>query len=120
MRPLKAPWTYKLYQDSSWAISDATGFTFLWVTFQTHEVIGTNHRRLTQEEARRVAANICRLPDQPQLTPEIRSAIERFTANTSPGLSEREAIGLILREYLTGTGDLPLPKANRGKAAGKK
>jgi len=42
---------------------DANGYPLAYVYFLGRPVVGTNPDRLTRDQARRIAANIARLPD---------------------------------------------------------
>lgn len=56
------PCTIKPHEES-WEVRDATDFTIAYVFFAGRSVVGTNPERLTREQARRIAANIARLPE---------------------------------------------------------
>ena len=56
------PWNIKPHEES-WEIRDANDFTVAYVYFAGRSVVGTNPDRLTREQARRIAANIARLPE---------------------------------------------------------
>jgi hypothetical protein len=56
------PWSIKPHEES-WEVRDATDFPIAYVYFAGRSVVGTNPDRLTREQARRIAANIARLPE---------------------------------------------------------
>lgn len=56
------PWTIKPHEQA-WEIRDANDFPIAYVYFAGRAVVGTNPERLTREQARRIAANIARLPE---------------------------------------------------------
>jgi hypothetical protein len=56
------PWTVK-ENEQSWAVCDANGFALAYVFFLGRPVVGTNPDSLTRDQARRIAANIARLPE---------------------------------------------------------
>ncbi len=49
--------------EQAWEIQDANGFAIAYVYLLGKPVVGTNPDRLTREPARRIAANIARLPE---------------------------------------------------------
>ena len=61
-RRFPAPWSYHELQES-YAVRDATGFVILYVYFNDRVVVGTGPDRLKKDEARRIAANVAKLPE---------------------------------------------------------
>jgi len=60
---LPPPWTVRHNEDSYW-VEDASGQKFAFVYYRRREVVGTDHgARVSEDLARRVAANVARLPD---------------------------------------------------------
>jgi hypothetical protein len=57
-----APWTYRLFAPGVFVVEDAEGVRLAWVHYGVREVVGTNQDSLSEEQARRIAANIARLP----------------------------------------------------------
>lgn len=55
-----------------------------------------------------------------QINDEERAALKRFMAAHPRKYSEAQAARLLLRDQLVAMGDLALPRANRGRAAGNK
>lgn len=60
---IPAPWTYRLFGEGVYVVEDANEVRVAWVHYVTREVIGTNADGLSEDQARRVAANIARLPE---------------------------------------------------------
>jgi hypothetical protein len=60
---LPPPWTVRNNDDSYW-VEDARGQRFAFVYFRDRPVIGTDGGpRLSRDLARRISANVARLPD---------------------------------------------------------
>ena len=59
---LPPPWTVTMLE-SAFVVQDANGFPLAYVHFEGRIVVGTNPDRLTRDQARRIAANIAKLPD---------------------------------------------------------
>jgi hypothetical protein len=118
-RRFPLPWVVCHNDDSYW-VEDATGQKFAFTYFRDSPIVGTDTSvRVTRDEARRIATNIAKLPDQ-QLAPDIREALRKFIASRDEELTEAEAVRMLLRDALIGIGDLPLSSANRSRHAGRK
>ena len=62
-RRVPAPWTIA-DTGSSWAVADASGYTIVWVCYREGVLSADSLRdHLTREQARRIAANIAKLPE---------------------------------------------------------
>lgn len=61
-RRMPAPWRI-VEHNNSFQITDATGQALCYVYFEEEYGRRTVMKALTREEARRVAVNICKLPD---------------------------------------------------------
>ena len=61
-RRLTAPWTVER-SGEAFCIRTAEGYAVAWVYFEDEETRRSSMRRLTGDEARRVAANIAKLPE---------------------------------------------------------
>lgn len=61
-RTFPPPWTVK-DNGSAFFIEDANGNTFAFCYYREHPVVGTGTWHLTRDEARRIVANIARLPE---------------------------------------------------------
>lgn len=57
------PWTSRKFAPGAFVVEDANGVRLAWVNYRYREVVGTNPEDLTEDQARRVAANIARLPE---------------------------------------------------------
>ena len=55
------PWTYKDL-GHAWECRDASGFALTWFHYDERQIIGTAPR-MTRDQARRFAANFCKLPE---------------------------------------------------------
>jgi len=56
-----APWSV-IPQAECFIVADATGYPLAYVHFSDRVIIGTGPDRLTKDQARRIAANIAKLP----------------------------------------------------------
>lgn len=61
-RRLKIPWTI-VDTGSAFRIDTADGLPMVWIYYDDNPSVGTGQERLTKDEARRVAANIIKLPE---------------------------------------------------------
>jgi hypothetical protein len=61
-RRFPAPWTFVVHQEAI-EVRDANGQSICWLYFEDEETRRSATRRLTRDEARRIAANIIKLPE---------------------------------------------------------
>ncbi len=61
-RRLPAPWTLT-EKGEAFSVADANGQVLAWIYFEDEETRRSSMGRLTKDEARRVAANIAKLPE---------------------------------------------------------
>lgn len=107
--------------DACFVVRDAEGTALAYAYFSDQPIAGTG-AKLSRDEARRVAANIAKIPDgvRVQLDEDERAALRKFIASRSELLTEAEAVRLLLRDALIGIGDLPLGRQNRSRWAGRR
>lgn len=116
-----APWTVSKHEGGeSFVVKDANGFSLTWFHFRVREIVGTSTDRMTDDQARRFASQLARLPDQPRLSPEVRAAIQRLMAERPDLKTEGEAVAYLVQDALTGLGMMALGEKNRGPGARRK
>jgi YD repeat-containing protein len=59
---MPAPWTVTEVAEA-FRVEDAAGKSMAYVYFADERLLASNHSKLSKEEARRVAANIAKLPE---------------------------------------------------------
>lgn len=67
-RRFPPPWHVKEHEEA-YSVSDASGFAFLHLYFETRTIVGTSRDRLTKDQARRLAKNIAKLPELLKTSP---------------------------------------------------
>jgi hypothetical protein len=62
-RRFPAPWTVEEYNDACFIVRDNNGQQLAYVYFEEEPQRRTSAKLLTKDEARRIAANIAKLPE---------------------------------------------------------
>ena len=62
-RRFPAPWTIEEYNDACFVVKDSAGQKLAYVYFEEEPGRRSSAKLLTKDEARRIAANIAKLPD---------------------------------------------------------
>lgn len=112
-----APWTVSRHEGGeSFVVKDANEFSITWFHFP-RMVVGTNSERMTEDQARRMASQFARIPDQPQLSAVVRGAIRRLMEERPDLKTEGQAVAYLVEDALVGLGMMGLGEKNRGAGA---
>jgi endo-1,4-beta-D-glucanase Y len=62
-RRFPSPWTYEDHNDACFIVKDKSGFAVAYVYYEEEAGRRSAANLMTKDEARRIAANIAKLPD---------------------------------------------------------
>jgi endo-1,4-beta-D-glucanase Y len=61
-RRFRSPWTFEDHNNACFIVKDATGFAIAYVYYEDETGRRTASELMTRDEARRIAANIAKIP----------------------------------------------------------